>query len=211
VTPNFKAGLTTSDPPKKLTVDLPKTVRPTQTPVIASAGIALSPYQASGDYSSTTPRQRVLWIEFAEPLADATDAYFGRVLGYGPDPLLAFGPSISPDALAADVTEPPISLDPEPVRVIAPGQTADTAGLDAMTQLVPALPQLGPGGKPQPIRHFLLPMPPGITPDSPELFGFWTYELRVGHAGTGLSNWSTAQARFGRPLRVAGMQHRRRC
>jgi hypothetical protein len=76
-----------------------------------------------------------------------------------------------------------------------------------MTQLVPALAQLGPGGKPEPVRHFLLPIPPGITPDSPELFGFWTYELRVGHAGTGLSNWSTAQARFGRPLRVTGVQH----
>ena len=72
VTPDFKVGLTTPDAPKKLTVDLPKTVRPTQTPVIASAGIALSPYQPSGDYSSTAPRQRVLWIEFAEPLADAS-------------------------------------------------------------------------------------------------------------------------------------------
>jgi hypothetical protein len=39
------------------------------------------------------------------------------------------------------------------------------------------------------------------------LFGFWTYELRVGHTGTGLPNWSTAQARFGRPLRVSGVQH----
>lgn len=207
VTPTFKTGLTTPDAPKKLTVELPKTVRPTQTPVIASAGIALSPYQPSGDYSSTAPRQRTLWIEFAEPVADPADAYFGRVLGYGPDPLLAFGPSNAPDALAADVTEPPISLDPEPVRVITPGQTVDTSGLDAMTQLVAALPQMGPGGNPLPIRHFLLPIPPGMTPDSPELFGFWTYELRVGHAGTGLANWSTAQARFGRPLRATGVQH----
>ncbi len=46
-----------------------------------------------------------------------------------------------------------------------------------------------------------------MTPDSPELFGFWTYELRVGHTGTGLRNWSAAQARFGRPLRVSGAQH----
>ena len=184
-----------------------KTVRPTQTPVIASAGIALSPYQPSANYSSTATRARVLWIEFAEPLADPADAYFGRVLGYGPDPLLAFGPFIPPDALTADMTEPPISLDPEPLRVITPGQTADTAGLDAMMQLVPAVPQLGPGGKPLPVRHFLLPIPPAVTPDSPELFGFWTYEMRVGHAGTGLTNWSTAQARFGRPLRVTGVQH----
>jgi hypothetical protein len=201
VKPNFQPGLTTTDPPKTLTVDLPKTVRPTQTPVIASAGIALSPYQPSSDYSSTAPRQRALWIEFADPLADSADAYFGRVLGYGPDPLLAFGPFLMPDALTADVTEPPISLDPEPVRLITPGQTADTAGLDAMTELVPATAPVGP------IGHFLLPIPPGMTPDSPELFGFWTYELRVGHAGTGLANWSTAQARFGRPLRVTGVQH----
>jgi hypothetical protein len=46
-------------------------------------------------------------------------------------------------------------------------------------------------------------LPPGITEDALELFGFWTYELRVGHARI----WSTAQARFGRPLRVTGVQH----
>jgi hypothetical protein len=207
VTPTFKAGLTTPDEPKNLTVDLPKTVRPTQTPEIAAAGIALSPYQPSGDYSSTAPRQRTLWIEFAEPLHDPADAYFARVLGYGPDPLLAFGPVNPFGALAEDVPAPPLSLDPEPVRVITPGDTADTAGLDAMTPLVPAEPQLGPGGQPLPPRHFLLPIPPGMTPDSAELFGFWTYELRVGHAGKGLPNWSTAQARFGRPLRVSGVQH----
>ena len=207
VIPTFKAGLTMPDQPKNLSVDLPKTVRPTQTPEIAAAGTALSPYQPSGDYSSTAPRQRALWIEFAEPLSDPADAYFARVLGYGPDPLLAFGPAIPAGDLTADVPEPPLSLDPEPVRMITPGDTADTAGLDAMTQLLPSLPQLGPGGQPLPPRHFLLPIPPGMTPDSAELFGFWTYELRVGHAGTGLANWSTAQARFGRPLRVSGVQH----
>jgi hypothetical protein len=53
--------------------------------------------------------------------------------------------------------------------------------------------------------HFLLPLPPGLTEDSLELFGFWTYEFRVGHAQK--QKWSTAQARFGRPLRVAGIQH----
>jgi len=39
--------------------------------------------------------------------------------------------------------------------------------------------------------------------DAPELFGFFVYELRVGHQ----KNWSTAQGRFGLPLRVAGVQH----
>jgi hypothetical protein len=52
-------------------------------------------------------------------------------------------------------------------------------------------------------RHFLVPLPPGLDPDAPELFGFWTYELRIGHSGI----WSTAQARFGRPLEVRGVQH----
>jgi hypothetical protein len=35
------------------------------------------------------------------------------------------------------------------------------------------------------------------------MFGFFTYELRVGHAHI----WSTAQGRFGRALRVTGVQH----
>jgi hypothetical protein len=51
--------------------------------------------------------------------------------------------------------------------------------------------------------HFLAPLPPGMNSDSPELFGFFTYELRVGHAHI----WSTAQGRFGRALRVTGVQH----
>ena len=36
-----------------------------------------------------------------------------------------------------------------------------------------------------------------------ELFGMFAYEIRVGHQ----KRWSTAQARFGPPLRVAGVQH----
>src|SRR5262249_4637278 len=52
-------------------------------------------------------------------------------------------------------------------------------------------------------RHFIVPLPPGVAEDSPELFGFWTYELRVGHKAV----WSTARARFGRLLVVQGVQH----
>jgi hypothetical protein len=48
-----------------------------------------------------------------------------------------------------------------------------------------------------------LPLPDGLDAGSPELFGFFTYELRVGHA----KPWSTAQGRFGRPLRITGVQH----
>jgi hypothetical protein len=29
--------------------------------------------------------------------------------------------------------------------------------------------------------HYLLPVPAGISPESLELFSFWTYEFRVGH------------------------------
>jgi hypothetical protein len=52
-------------------------------------------------------------------------------------------------------------------------------------------------------RHFIVPLPAGVAEGSPELFGFWTYELRIGHKAI----WSTAQARFGRPLIVKGVQH----
>jgi len=42
-----------------------------------------------------------------------------------------------------------------------------------------------------------------MTPDGPEMFGLFTCELRVGHIGI----WSTAQGRYGRPLRSTGMQY----
>jgi hypothetical protein len=48
-----------------------------------------------------------------------------------------------------------------------------------------------------------VPLPPGLSVDSAELFGLFTYEMRVGHADI----WSTAQGRFGRPLRSNGVQH----
>ena len=58
-------------------------------------------------------------------------------------------------------------------------------------------------------RHYLVPLPPGTSSGSPELFGFYSYEIRVGHdAGTaGSPFWSTAQGRFGRSLIVEGVQH----
>src|SRR5260370_22965774 len=109
---NLVTGLTTPDPPKSLSITLPKAVRPTQTPAIAAAGIALSPYQPSADYSSTAPRQRSLWLEFEQPLADPPDPHFASVLAHGPDPLLAFGPPPSPDAPAAALAEAPSSPAP---------------------------------------------------------------------------------------------------
>jgi hypothetical protein len=59
--------------------------------------------------------------------------------------------------------------------------------------------------------HYMLPLRPGISPEALELFGFWTYEFPVGHRNIldkpVVALWSTARARFGRPLRVTGVQH----
>jgi hypothetical protein len=51
--------------------------------------------------------------------------------------------------------------------------------------------------------HFMLPLPTGLAVDAPDLFGLFVYEFRVGYQ----VSWSTAQARFGPPLKVAGVQH----
>ena len=181
-------------------IRLPITTRPTQTPRIVSTGIAESPYHHSPDYAESSLRQRYLWIEFEQPLQDSDDAYFGRVIAYGPDPLLAASllPKSQPADMLPDSIEPPLPIDPEPVRQIFSGQSADQSGLDAMTQLIPAeTVGVGKSG-----TFFLLPLP-GTDSDDPLLFGFWTYEFRVGHANM----WSTAQGRYGRPLRISGLQH----
>ena len=147
-------------------------------------------YQRNDDYSATEPRERYLWLEFEEPVRDPNDSYFIRVLGYSADPLLSDnrpGNFVPPD-------EPPLDIDPELIRVITPGQSDDQAGLSAMLPLEQAS---------NSDRHYLVPLPPGLHAESNELFGFFTYELRVGHADI----WSTAQGRFGRPLRTTGVQH----
>jgi hypothetical protein len=167
---------------------VPITAPPHQIPQLVSAGIAESPYIAASDYSSTTQRQRALWLEFDQPPQDSNDSYFVRVENYGPDPLLISFPSD-----LASVADTPIPLDPEPIRTITPDSANDDAGLAAMTRLIPS--------SSSPV-HFLVPLPGAISPSALDLFGFWTYELRCGHL-----QWSTAQGRFGRPLRVSGVQH----
>ncbi len=179
-----------------LDLRLPIAIPPTQVPAIASVGLALSPYMPGPLYASTSPRQRSLWIELTEPIDNSLgDALFARVLAHGADPILY---NATPQNVAD--SNPPLSLDPELVRAIIPDDTDDRAGLSAMTQLEPS---------PSSHVHFLLPLPPGVDADDPELFGFYTYELRVGHAGApgDLRWWSTANARFGSPLRVVGVQH----
>ena len=175
------------------TVDVPITLNPRQTPKLVSAGIAESPYVADAQYAATEPRQRALWLEFDSPPEDPQDQYFYRVLGYGPDPLLVSRPSDLPKQ-----GEPSLSVDPEWIRMIAAGDTNDDAGAGAMAQLLAAQAPLSPSGQPV---HYLLPVPGSLPPSALELFGFWTIEVRCGH-----TLWSTAQARYGRPLRVSGVQ-----
>lgn len=177
----------------KGSVTLPITLNPRQTPKLVSAGIAESPYLADAQYSSTQQRQRALWLELDAPPADPNDEFFFRVLAYGPDPLLVS----QPRDLAAQ-TEPSLPIDPEWIRMIAAGDTNDDAGVGAMTLLTAAQSPLDSAGK---AVHYLVPLPESLSASALELFGFWTIELRAGH-----SLWSTAQARYGRSLRVSGVQ-----
>lgn len=201
---------------------LPTVLIPSQTPKVVSVGLAFSPYDRAEDYSSTEARRKFLWVEFEEPIQNPDDAYFCRMLANAPDQLI----SNNDEDLFQVPEESSLSLDPEVIRRIIPNQSDDKSGIDAMIQMVQATDSN---------RHYLLPIPPGLHPESPEMFGFFTYEFRVGHAhfkdrekedeelnvltfesvndfelmgGTPKGNlWSTAQARFGRELRVTGMQH----
>ena len=178
-----------TDAPLSLSVRLPVTTAPAQVPKIVAAGLALSEYRRTPLYSSSEPRRRSLWLELDRAPDDPNDAYFIRLLAYTPDPLLSdnrIETFIPPE-------EGPLALDPELVRVITPGESDDAAGLSAMQPLLP-------GASP---HHFMVPIPPGLTPDGAEMFGMFTYEIRVGH----INIWSTAQARFGRALRTTGVQH----
>lgn len=187
ISPKFRDAPGATDPDLDLEIDLPIAAPPTQTPKLASAGVALSKYVRTDDYSSTEPRDRMLWLELTEPIENPADTYFVRLLSYAPDPMLTRGASVEVPP------EPPLPIDPEEIRVIRPGQSDDRAGLGAMQPLIPTESSV----------HYLVPLPPGLTRDSRELFGFFIIELRVGH----FQGWSTAQARFGPALRVAGAQH----
>ncbi len=175
---------------------LPVATRPLQVPKVQAAGIALTEYQANDDYSSTGSRVKRLWLEFDEPLKDSRDAYFVRAIYQTPDPMLLpdWEPVRDPDVLET------VPLDPELTRVITPKQVQDLSGLNAMQVLEPA-------GNSD--RHFLVPLPPNTDPSSPELFSFFTYEIRVGHSAGAAEDpfWSTAQARFGEALTLEGVQH----
>lgn len=189
IEPRFKVPPALKDPVKELKMTVPVAVAPAQIPKIVSAGIALSPYQRSDDYSSTKTRRRVLWLEFAEPVQNPDDAFFVFVKAYSPDPLLLYQ-----NTPVQDPKEDRPFIDPELIRVITAGQSDDKSGLNAMQRLLAS--EISD-------RHFIVPLPPGMDYASRELFGFFVYEICAGHA----SVWSTAQARFGRPVRLTGVQH----
>lgn len=211
--------------PGSLTTDLlklPTVLNPAQTPKVVSVGLAFSPYERTEDYSQSEARRRFLWVEFEEAIQNPDDTYFCRMLANAPDQLI----SNNDFDLFETPEEASLSLDPEVVRRIIPGQSDDKSGIDAMQMMVKSTDS---------DKHYLLPIPPGMHPESPEMFGFFTYEFRVGHAhfidreaedeelesqtftsvqdfevigGTPKGNlWSTAQGRFGREQRVTGMQH----
>jgi hypothetical protein len=100
VTAEFRSA---ASQPYPLDCRLPVTTPPAQVLKIVSTGIAESEYQRNPEYSETGLRRRYLWVEFDQPIADPEDAPFGRVLAYGPDPLLAASlsfrasPPTSPD------------------------------------------------------------------------------------------------------------------
>lgn len=190
IIPQFKVA-PASDGPLVLNLELPVTTNPAQIPVLASAGVALSPYIANEDYSATEPREKHLWFEFKDAPADPNDSFFIRLLNYSPDPLLAY---LTTGQLT-NTQEPSLPVDPELIRVISSGNdTDDEAGLNAMQEMIPS-----EGSD----KHYLIPVPPGLHSASPELFGMFTYEIRAGHKEI----WSTAQGRYGRQVRLTGVQH----
>ena len=171
---------------------LPTTINPSQTPKLIAAGVALSPYNRNEKYSTTEARTRFLWLEFDSLPRDKNDTLFCRVLAYSPDQLI----SNNHPSLMDLPEEGSLPINPEYIRVITPDSSHNHSGLNAMQKMEKST---------DTDRHFyLLPLPPGLHHESPELFGMYTYEFRYGHTD---KIWSTAQGRFGRALRVAGLQH----
>ncbi len=172
---------------------LPVTIAPHQVPKLISAGIALSDYVPDEKYTSTQIRQRSLWLEMAEPPLDPNDSYFVRVLATAPDPMLC----LVDEAIAFNVPEePPLNIAEEKLRFFIAGMSNDFAGLGAMDPLTP--------DDAAPSRYYMVPLPTWLNASSDELFGFFTYEIAVGHTK---ALWSTAKARYGRPVTVNGIQH----
>jgi hypothetical protein len=202
-TAHFKKGHGSPTKKEPAALRLPSTVIPAQVPKITSVGIAFSKYIKGTKYDYTEPRQKYLWVELEEPVKDPHDTLFCRVLHYAPDQMLSNNMHF--EEIEKNTEQPPpLPIDPEYIRIITPGQTDDMAGLSAMQAMEKA------AGNDD--LHYLLPLPPGLHAESAELFGFFTYEFRIGHGhwsneGEQENLWSTAQGRFGRALTVTGVQH----
>ena len=89
--------------------------------------------------------------------------------------------------------------------MIIDGASNDLAGLTAMQPMEKATDS---------DVHYLLPLPPGVHANADEMFGFFTYEFRLGHYEDIREEleekrmvWTTAQGRFGRALPATGIQH----
>jgi hypothetical protein len=174
----------------ELFLHMPVTIIPKQMPVIVSAGMAFSKYVRDKNYANTETRKKYFWVEFDKPPLGPDDTYYARMLAYAPDTLLAHWEP----ALLITPQEPSLLIEPEPVRIISTASSDDKTGLNAMQEMVPASDSK---------VHYLVPLPPGLHADGLEMFGFFTYEFRLGHK----IPWCTAQGRFGRPLRNTGIQH----
>ena len=178
-------------------IALPVTIIPSQIPKLISAGLALTPYVWDKEkYRFTEQRAKYLWLEFDEKLWDPNTIYQVRVLATSADPLLS---KITQEKMELDLQDEPMQLDEEKIRHIIPGMTNDSAGVKAMQPMIPEMLEQSNSAK-----IFMVPLPKNLHPNSDELFGFFTYEIRVGYKA---DIWSTAQARFGRPLRANGVQH----
>ena len=108
---------TGTEEPLQWQMTLPITTPPSQVPKIVSAGFAFSDYTPEDNYSVTNERQRRLFLELDGAPLDAQDAYFVRILAYGPDPML-----IAPGTELPSPPEPPLPIDPEPLRSVRPNQ-----------------------------------------------------------------------------------------
>ena len=182
--------LPSKDGDLNLFLHLPITTPPVQMPKIVSAGMAFSKYVRDENYANTENRKKYLWVEFEEPIQNPDDAYFARMLAYSPDVLLARWEA----ELLIVKKDPPLPIDPEFIRIISPASSDDKTGYYAMQQMIPASDS---------DVHFLVPLPPGLHAEALEMFGFFTFEFRVGHK----LPWTTAHGRFGRALRHTGIQY----
>ncbi|MCU7618405.1 hypothetical protein NZ698_14490 [Chryseobacterium sp. PBS4-4] len=195
--PNFKENYPAEniDNLHQKSLELPITIIPHQIPKMISAGLAMSSYQYDEEYyKSSVERQKYLWFEFETPPDDPEDTYFARILAHSPDPYLCR----VDENLISNVSEDlPFALNEEKIREIIPNMTNDYAGIGVMQELIPETSSDG-------TKTYLLPLPSGLHANSDELFGFFTYEIRLGHKK---ESWSTAQGRYGRPLKVNGVQH----